>query len=108
MLRRGNSPALNYFGLVRPELNFMNSLNSLQQQVGNDQQAIGDLQADNLPTTGHSAMFLNTRGYFQSMNGATAGNRVPQGMTVPNLGAMSGIQGASGGNQGTNARGVRR
>jgi hypothetical protein len=87
LLRQGNSPALNYFGLVRPELNFRSSINNLQQQANIDQQAIGDLQMSNLPTTGHSVMFLNTRGYFQSQSGGPGNNRGMQSMPAPPQGA---------------------
>jgi hypothetical protein len=102
LLRRGNSPTLNYLTLARPQLNFQNSLSNLQQQVGNDQQSIADLEAGVLPMTGHSAMFLNTRGYFQSMRGGAGATQRVQGMpgtTSPNI---------SSGNPNAMTRGGRR
>ena len=66
-----------------PELNFRSSINNLQQQASYDQQAIGDLQMSNLPTTGHPVMFLNTRGYFQSPIGGSRGSAGVQGMSAP-------------------------
>jgi hypothetical protein len=71
LLRQGSSPAVNYYGLVRPEINFYNSINQINQQVSNNQQAIGDIQSSAIPTTGHRVQFLNTGSYFQSMGGGT-------------------------------------
>ena len=68
-LARGGNAGLNYYGLVRPQLAFQNSLLGLQQQVNTNQQLIatglgggpiGSLE------TGHSAYFLTTGGYFLS------------------------------------------
>jgi hypothetical protein len=73
-LARPGSPAvLNYFGLVRPELQFRQSLNNLQQEVTANQQMIGGLAAGDplLPATGHTAQFMNHYGYF--MNNASGG-----------------------------------
>jgi hypothetical protein len=63
--RRGASSAVNYFGLVRPQLEFRNALRDLQQHPGNA--PVNALQFNDsagLPTTGHAAVFLNTGGYF--------------------------------------------
>ena len=43
LLRRDNPAYLNYYGLVRPEVEFRNSINLLQQQVTTNQQSITDL-----------------------------------------------------------------
>lgn len=69
LLRGGTSTAVNYYGIVRPQLNFGNSINNLQQQTANEQQEITGLQFGNLPTTGHPVQFLNLKGYFQTMQG---------------------------------------
>ncbi|MDB5311286.1 MAG: hypothetical protein JWO38_5488 [Gemmataceae bacterium] len=73
LLRPGNSPGVNYYGLVRPQIQFQNSIQGLQQQVGTNQAAIAGLNAgmaDNtIPTTGHTATFLNTGGYFSGPMG---------------------------------------
>ena len=82
LLRQGNSPTLNYFGIVRPEVNFMNASNQFQQQIADNQSSISQLQTGALPTMGHAATFLNTGGYFQSMRfglGGTAGQGPPGG-----------------------------
>src|SRR3954469_12280831 len=63
LLRPGTSPAINYYGIVRPEMNFMNSVQALQAQLGYAQQA-GALSTGEVGTTGHPAFFLNHGGYF--------------------------------------------
>jgi len=68
LLRPGTSPAINYYGLVRPEMNFLNSVQALQAQLGYVQQAAG-LQAGEIGTTGHPAFFLNHGTYFLNANG---------------------------------------
>jgi hypothetical protein len=64
LLRPGNSAGVNYYGLVKPQVEFRNNIQALQQQVTNNQTAITDLTNATLPTTGHSTTFLNTGGYF--------------------------------------------
>jgi hypothetical protein len=74
LARQGGTPALNYYGLVRPEMQFNQSLQNLQGAIGTNQQAIGDLQAGGVPATGHATQFLNYGGYFLN-NGAPAVNQ---------------------------------
>src|SRR5262245_33245992 len=50
LLRRGGSPALNYYTLVRPQNQFYQSLQQLQQDVGANAQELNSLQQS--PTTG--------------------------------------------------------
>jgi hypothetical protein len=67
LLRPGNSPGVNYYGLVRPQNEFRNSLQGLGQQVSANRAMIDDLaeQPDaSLPATGHRVTYLNTRGYY--------------------------------------------
>jgi hypothetical protein len=75
LLRRDNPGAVNYYGLVRPEIEFRNSLQGLQQQVTLNRLALNQ-QIDpttGLPATGHSAYFLNLGGYFMNLSGAGGG-----------------------------------
>src|SRR5262249_54130740 len=68
LLRRGSSPAVNYYGLVRPEFEFRSDIRQLQQQVNTvaaDQAAAE--QAAGIPYTGHPTMFNNPSHYFPSM-----------------------------------------
>ena len=66
-LARGGNAGLNYYGLVRPQIGFQNTLLGLQTQVNQNQQLIatglGGAQIGT-PVTGHSAYYLNTGGYF--------------------------------------------
>jgi len=74
LLRRDNSAALNYYGLVRPEIEFRNSLLGLQQQVTMNRMALNQEidPATGLPATGHTAYFLNLGGYFLNLGGGIA------------------------------------
>jgi hypothetical protein len=70
LLRRGNPVYLNYYGLVRPELEFRNAVVGLQQQITANQQGISDLAtATGLVATGHPTQFLNTGHYFLNRGG---------------------------------------
>ena len=71
-LLRNNNPAyLNYYGLVRPQLEFRNSIQNLQQQSINTQSEISGLIDTTFPATGHRTTFLNTGGYFLSGSGTS-------------------------------------
>jgi hypothetical protein len=64
LVRRGTSPAINYYGIVRPELEFRNNIGILRNQVQENRQSISDLRSDlttvnELPATGHAVYFLN-------------------------------------------------
>ena len=73
--RSGNSPAINYFGIVRPQFQALSTFQSLDQQSAANRQAISDAgtQATALPTTGHTVSFLNTSGYFMNLNPVQGG-----------------------------------
>jgi hypothetical protein len=72
LLRRGNSAALNYYGLVRPEREFREMDRNLQRDLGATQQQLRATESDveglvnpELPTTGgRAARFMDTGGYF--------------------------------------------
>jgi hypothetical protein len=74
-LARGGSAALNYYGLVRPELQFRQSLLNLSNNVAANQQAIGDVSAGlgATPLTGHPTQFMNLGGYFMNNGSMGAG-----------------------------------
>jgi len=75
LLRNGNTPAFNYFGLVRPQFQTNAGLQQLQQQITFTRS--GPLPAAEVPgdvlVTGHAAVFMNLGGYFQSPTGAIRG-----------------------------------
>jgi hypothetical protein len=71
--RQGNGPTLNYFGLVRPQMNFNNSIQQLQQQTTGlqQQQQQQSTAPSELPPTGHASGFLNHSKYFLNSGGST-------------------------------------
>lgn len=72
LLRPGASPAVNYYGLVRPEMNNRQNLQSLQSATAANQRTIGDLQnGGELSATGVPTQFLNHGSYF--LNQGTGG-----------------------------------
>ena len=76
LLRRENPTYLNYYGLVRPQQDFRQSLQTLRQDVYTFQSQAQSQSANQtgLPQTGHQTSFLNTMGYFMTMTGGP-GNR---------------------------------
>ena len=71
LLRGGGSTTLNYYGLVRPELQFRQSLQNLSADVAMNQQMIGNIDSAlmGLPSTGHPTQFMNLGGYFMNSGG---------------------------------------
>jgi len=63
LLRQGSPAAVNYYGLVRPEVNFQNALYQAEQQIATNQQSISSL-AGGLPTTGHPARYMTHWAHF--------------------------------------------
>ena len=100
LLRGGTSAGVNYYGLVRPELQFRSAIRGLEQQVGVNQANISQMtdQRTGLPFTGHTAVFLNTGGYFMNMSGNAAGG-VGMSQRRPGMaggvGPMAGVGNAS-------------
>jgi hypothetical protein len=77
-LARGGTPALNYYNLVRPQVEFQNSIQRLQQDVATNQQTVAGLDAAlTLPATGHATRFMDYSQYFMSQGGRTAQSRSP-------------------------------
>jgi hypothetical protein len=88
-LLNGGNPAVNYYGLVRPELQFASSLQQMGQQVALNQQQISDLQPFTLATTGHAAVFMNTSHYFQNLSGRPQGRTPATNANAPPLGGAA-------------------
>ena len=86
LLRSGNSPGVNYYGLVRPQMQFREAIQNLSNQVDQNQEAIGNLAATGnaLPSTGHPTQFMNLGGYFMS-NSSTGMQSV-----APRVGGIGG------------------
>src|SRR5262249_5946387 len=93
LVRRGTDPAINYFGLVRPEIAFQRSISSLQQQVNTvGAMTAADAQANYQLATGHPIVFNNYSHYFGGSLTGAAGPRPPvggraAGPTIPPAGA---------------------
>jgi hypothetical protein len=73
LLRRGTLPAINYQGLVRPQLETNEALRRLQQQATTNQQNIQQLESGEFLPTGHPTQFLNHNRFFLTQTGGTAG-----------------------------------
>ena len=95
LVRPGTSPAINYYGLVRPQADFLNSVQALQAQFGYAQQAAG-LQAGEAGTTGHPAFFLNYSAYFLNTTGQPVGGGLTSPIRQPVGGAFANTAGAFG------------
>src|SRR5438105_7645188 len=86
LFRGGVNPGINYYGLVRPQIDLRNAVLGLQGQVWYAQQA-NNLQATgDWGTTGHPVSFLNYGGYFMS----TVGGPVAGGPTAPTRPTLGG------------------
>jgi hypothetical protein len=74
LLRRGQDPALNYYNLVRPEIEGRNAILQLQSQTTANRQALTGLeQGLFLPTTGHRSGFMNYYSFFLNNNARGGG-----------------------------------
>jgi hypothetical protein len=93
LLRRDAPLVTQYYGLVRPQINFQNSIQQLdaqQAQTSAQQTAFENILT--LPPTGHAARFMTQSAYFMTQGaggqafpggfgqaGATPGAQPPQG-----------------------------
>lgn len=67
LLRQNGSPVINYYGLVRPQIQTQNALQSLQSQVNQVNPFIAAATAGDQPlVTGNAFGFQTHRGYFQN------------------------------------------
>ena len=99
LLRGGANPAVNYYGLVRPEQNLRQTLQGLQSATETNQQNINTLAAGELAPTGANAQFFNHGRYFMTQrSGGASGSPTAAGSfgttTRPN---QSGGMGMGGG-----------
>jgi hypothetical protein len=86
LVRPGANPALNYYGLVRPQIQTSRALQAFQQELlpvaGGLAPAVEQAGvASNLPTTGHKTSFYNYSTYFPTVTGSGAGGTL--GGTAP-------------------------
>jgi hypothetical protein len=75
MVRAGTNPAINYYGLVRPQMDTARALQTLQQQYTFGVTNVPEDNAGNgLSITGHAVQFFNYGTYFpQGVAGRTGG-----------------------------------
>src|SRR5262245_2399192 len=86
LLRRGGSPALNYYTLVRPQNQFYQSLNQLQQEVGTNAQGLSALEQTTtgrtMSPTGHATGFMTQAAYFMNLGGTGLGQGLRPGQSM--------------------------
>lgn len=94
LLNRGAGPAVNYFGMVRPQQQFQQQAGLLQQQLNTANTEFQSLQLQNqqlatglinvfLPQTGNVAVFNNTGNYFNRIGGGAGGTTFGGGGSRP-------------------------
>ncbi len=67
LTRQGTSPAVNYYGLVRPQTQFSNAIQDLQRQsMLGPYSGMGDYSSELPSATGHQFGFLNQSIFFQN------------------------------------------
>src|SRR5437870_11060220 len=86
LARPGGNPALNYYGLVRPQIQTSRALQAFQQELlpvaGGLTPAVEQAGgATYLPTTGDKTSFYNYSTHFPSVTGTSAGGTL--GGTTP-------------------------
>ena len=99
LLNSGQSPAVNYFGIVRPQVDFRKSLIQMQQQIAMGDQSLADLAAStSMLTTGHPSLFMSHRKYFMNtgISGAGQLGRLGAGTSQLSRSPMQGARGMSG------------
>jgi hypothetical protein len=103
LLNRNGSPVINYYGIVRPQLQAQANFQSLQNQINPAYANQSTMGYDQPSVTGHAFGFQNYRLYFQ--NQFTAGG-FGVGMNQGASGIRTG-QGPGGPTQGQGAAGAR-
>lgn len=100
MVRPGGNPALNYYGLVRPQMQSARTMQVFQQELTTVANGVFPAAQQsgpqgNLPITGHSVSFYNYSTYFPAATGT--GNRAggTLGGTTPGSRPQSGSLGGS-------------
>jgi hypothetical protein len=103
--RTGGTAAQNYFGLVRPELDFRQGLQNLNQQATYNQQLIADLGNQPQLATGHRIFFNNTSHFFGNLQGPGTGTGAGAGRAGA---GQRGTAGAAANRNGQAAGGLSR
>jgi hypothetical protein len=99
LLRRDNPTYLNYFGLVQPQQQFQQSIQSLNQNMMGVSMAANQAMTNGVAGTGHTAYFMNTQGYFMTLGSGLGGMQRPNYLRSGNF-RRPGVGGSSGGGMG--------
>jgi len=80
-LARPGNPAINYYGLVRPEQEFRSGIAGLRNQVGALNQEVNAMRpgATAPLQTGHPVAFMNYSHYYSGFRGRAGGGAQPAG-----------------------------
>ena len=89
LLQSGN-PAINYYGLVRPQFAYDKAIQNLGTNVNSLGNNVNSLDANQAIQTGHRSSFMTQNQYFMT-NGAAGGNTLANQQARP--GATQGGQG---------------
>ena len=113
LLRPGGSVFQNYFGLVRPEIEFRRTISGLQYQAAALSQQVGGLtessmaNPEGIRATGFRPGYFTQRKYFMTMGGATGSAAIARpGMASIMTGAQT-MPGPVGSGYGGAAAGAR-
>jgi hypothetical protein len=87
-LLHGGNPAINYYGLVRPQQEFGSAIQEIQNEMSAPHPMLtGANGATNLPITGHPSRFFSYQGHFFTHLGSGNGGTRTSGTPTP--GAVS-------------------
>jgi hypothetical protein len=98
LFRQGQPLYQNYYGLVRPQVQFENSVNRLQQQVTSNREALSQQEEANinpeLRPTGHPFSYFSHQGFFlnntRGGGGGAPGSRPGSGTSTARPSASTG------------------
>jgi hypothetical protein len=81
--RAGGTTAQNYFGIVRPNNMFQNSLQNVQQEFGNLTQSSTNADSNTVRATGHAATFMNYGHYYPKLGTGSGSGAARPGQGGP-------------------------
>ncbi len=91
-LVRPGSPGMNYYGLVRPEVEFRNNLQQLQRNTTRLQSDLSQATGGDL-STGHPSAFMYYGGYYSGIGRGGLQNRnIPTTPPRPPLNPVGGYR----------------
>ena len=82
-LTRGGNPAVNYYGIVRPNAFNQNALVTMQQDYNSLTQSSTQSDSNSVRATGHAATFMNFGHYYPRLNPGGGGSPGRSGGSPP-------------------------